>query len=90
MKRDTGIEVNKVGPLKAWRLDCEGSSARLCVETPLAEYICCQPAPVFKKVFVHLKDRADVAFEVRFEGFLTHRLQLGSSSPLPCFLHVAI
>eukprot|EP00884_Botryococcus_braunii_P022842 jgi/Botrbrau1/9241/Bobra.180_1s0003.1 len=64
MKRDAGVHVSRVGPLRDWRLDCEDTSARICVKSPLAEYICCQPAPTFKKVFVHLRDRADVAFQV--------------------------
>lgn len=63
-KREAGVEVRKVGPLKAWRLDCEGAAASLRIKTELAEYACGQPAPTYKKVFVHLKDRADVAFEV--------------------------
>lgn len=64
MRREDGVEAHRMGPLTAWRLECEGAVASLRLQTERAEYMCCKPASTYKKVFVLLEDRTAVAFEV--------------------------
>jgi hypothetical protein len=80
------VGVTKIGPLKAWRVDYNGESPSLLLNTGDAEYLCCQPAAVFKKLFIHLKEQAEIAYEVG----PSKRTRLGRvSDPCGC-THVCI
>jgi hypothetical protein len=64
LRKDAGVRVTRIGPLQAWSISYSGDSPVICLKAGLATYACCQPAATFKKLFVHLKEQAEIVFEV--------------------------
>ena len=65
VNKENGKRVEgKFGPIKGFKLDLTGSEANILLFTDICDYICMRPSSVYKKLFMHLSEQADMTYEV--------------------------